>query len=96
MIRVGSLFSQILSLFQRPNFARHVRELKAGYRAREFTSWERFVAMLFCQLAQACSLREISDGLKSFGKTENAASFPRQNVASHRPKNVTELSPSHK
>ena len=34
MIRTGSLFSQILSLFQRPNFARHVRELKAEYHAR--------------------------------------------------------------
>ena len=65
MIRTGSLFSQILSLFQRPNFARHVRELKAEYHARGFSSWDQFVAMLFCQLAQARSLREISDGLKS-------------------------------
>src|ERR1700752_4218953 len=64
MIRTGSLFSQILSLFQRPNFARHVRELKAEYRAKGFSSWDQFVAMLFCQLAQARSLREISDGLK--------------------------------
>lgn len=65
MIRTGSLFSQILSLFQRPNFARHVRELKAEYHARGFSSWDQFVGMLFCQLAQARSLREISDGLKS-------------------------------
>jgi hypothetical protein len=65
MIRTGSLFSQILSLFQRPDFARHVREFKAEYRAKGFTCWEQFVAMLFCQLAQARSLREISDGLKS-------------------------------
>ena len=60
MIRTGSLFSQILSLFQRPDFARHVRELKTEYRAKGFSSWEQFVAMLFCQLAQAHSLREIS------------------------------------
>jgi len=64
MNRTGSLFSQILSLFQRPTFARHVRELKADYHARGFSSWDQFVAMLFCQLAQARSLREISDGLK--------------------------------
>jgi hypothetical protein len=65
MIRTGSLFTQILSLFQRSDFARHTRELKAEYHARGFSCWDQFVAMLFCQLAQARSLREISDGLKS-------------------------------
>jgi len=61
----GSLFSQILSLFQRSEFARHARDLKTEHRAKGFSSWDQFVAMLFCQLAQARSLREISDGLKS-------------------------------
>jgi len=65
MNSTGSLFSQILSLFQRSDFARHVRALKAEHRAKGFNSWDQFVAMLFCQLAQARSLREISDGLKS-------------------------------
>jgi hypothetical protein len=65
MISTGSLFTQILSLFQRSDFARHVKELKAERHARGFSCWEQFVAMLFCQLAQARSLREISDGLKS-------------------------------
>jgi hypothetical protein len=60
MIRTGSLFSQILSLFQRPDFARHVRELKTEHWAKGFSSWEQFVAMLFCQMAQARSLREIT------------------------------------
>lgn len=64
MVRTGSLFSQILSLFQRPDFVGHVRALKAEHRAKGFTCWEQFVAMLFCQLAQARSLREITDGLK--------------------------------
>jgi hypothetical protein len=65
MNTAGSLFSQILALFQRSDFARHVRELKAEHGAKGFSSWDQFVAMLFCQLAQARSLREISDGLKS-------------------------------
>jgi len=64
MNRTGSLFSQVLSVFQRSNFARHVRDLKAEYRAKGFSSWDQFVSMLFCQLAQARSLREITDGLK--------------------------------
>lgn len=64
MVRTGSMFSQILALFQRPIFARHVRVLKAEHRAKGFTCWEQFVSMLFCQLAQARSLREITDGLR--------------------------------
>ncbi len=65
MNATGSLFSQILSLFQRSDFARHVRELKAEFRAKGFSSWDQFVAMLFCQLGQSRSLREITDGLLS-------------------------------
>jgi Domain of unknown function (DUF4372)/Transposase DDE domain len=92
MIRTGSLFSQILSLFQRSDFARHVRELKAEHRAKGFSSWDQFVAMLFCQLAQARSLREISDGLKSCeGRLKHLglASEPKRSTLSyanaHRP-----------
>lgn len=65
MADTASFFTQILSLFQRSDFARHVRQLKAERHARGFTCWSQFVSMLFCQLAQARSLREISDGLKS-------------------------------
>jgi hypothetical protein len=64
MTNTGSLFTQVLSLFQRSDFARHVRYLKAERHARGFTCWSQFVSMLFCQLAQARSLREITDGLK--------------------------------
>ena len=65
MSHTASLFTQILCLFQRSDFARHTCELKAERHARGFSCWSQFVAMLFCQLAQARSLREISDGLKS-------------------------------
>ncbi|MFP5207250.1 MAG: DUF4372 domain-containing protein [Acidobacteriota bacterium] len=37
----------------------HGREHKAEHHARGFTCWDQFVAMLFCQLAGAQSLREI-------------------------------------
>jgi hypothetical protein len=64
MFKTGSLFTQILSLFQRSVFAGHVRDLKAERHARGFSCWAQFVAMLFCQLGSARSLREIADGLK--------------------------------
>jgi hypothetical protein len=92
MNSTGSLFSQVLSLFQRSDFARHVRALKAEHRAKGFKSWDQFVAMLFCQLAQARSLREISDGLKSCeGKLKHLGleSEPKRSTLSyvnaHRP-----------
>jgi hypothetical protein len=42
---------------------RLVYESKAESHTKGFSSWDQYVAMLFCQLAQAKSLREISDGL---------------------------------
>jgi len=47
----------------RNSFLRLVYECGAERHAKGFSSWDQYVAMLFCQLAQAKSLREISDGL---------------------------------
>ena len=58
-----SMFSQILKLFSRTEFELLVRETKAERHARGFSSWAQFVAMLFCQLGRAHSLREICHGL---------------------------------
>ena len=63
-IRTASLFSQILSLISRHEFARHVNDLQANRHSKGFSCWDQFVAMIFCQLAQAKSLREISQGLR--------------------------------
>jgi hypothetical protein len=63
-IRHASLFSQILSLISRHEFAGHVNDLKADRHSKGFSCWDQFVAMLFCQLAQAKSLREICQGLR--------------------------------
>jgi hypothetical protein len=63
LTRVCSLFSQILQLFSRLEFESTVRQHKAERHARGFTCWGQFVAMLFCQLGHAQSLREICGGL---------------------------------
>jgi hypothetical protein len=63
MVRVASLFSQLLSIFPRPDFQRAVGEHRAERYSKGFSCWDQFVAMLFCQLAQAHSLREICGGL---------------------------------
>lgn len=63
MNRVCSIFSQLLQLFPRAEFERAVKDHKAERHARGFTSWGQLVAMLFCQLGRAHSLREICGGL---------------------------------
>src|SRR5215475_5944704 len=58
--------NQLLQVFSRSEFGRAVKETKAERHARGFKSWDQFVAMLFCQLADAQSLREITGGLSSY------------------------------
>ena len=69
MIPVASCFSQLLSLVDRASFARAVRQHQAERGAKGFSCWDQFVAMLFCQMGGANSLREICGGLAtSMGK----------------------------
>ncbi len=63
MVRRASLFSQLVALFRRRQFYGLVIEHRAERYSKGFSSWDHFVAMLFCQLAQAKSLREICGGL---------------------------------
>jgi len=65
MNRFCSMFSQILNLFPRTEFQTLVKQTRAERHARGFTCWGQFVAMLFCQLGRAHSLREICGGLAS-------------------------------
>jgi hypothetical protein len=69
MVAVASCFAQILSLIDRAGFARAVRQHHAERAAKGFGCWDHFVAMLFCQMGSAHSLREICGGLAtSLGK----------------------------
>lgn len=63
MLRVSSIFSQLLQFFPRLEFEASVRKHQGERHARGFSCWQQFVAMMFCQLAYAQSLREICGGL---------------------------------
>ncbi len=93
-----SVFSQILKLFPRSEFEELVRESKAERHARGFTCWEQFVAMMFCQLGRAQSLREICQGLASMEGKLNHLGIesppPKSTLAyanKHRPAELFEL-----
>ena len=66
MVRCSSLFSQLIWVFSRRQFHELVVKHRAERYAKGFNSWDQFVAMLFCPLAQAKSLREICGGLATW------------------------------
>ena len=97
MSQVCSIFSQLLKLFPRAEFEQAVRQHRGERHARGFTCWGQFVAMLFCQLGRAQSLREICGGLAaSEGKLRHlglSAAPPRSTLAyanRHRPWQIYE------
>lgn len=64
MVKGSSLFSQLLRHFPRAEFAGLVKKHQAERNAKGFKCWDQFVAMLFCQVAGADSLRVICNGLR--------------------------------
>ena len=79
MNRVCSIFAQLLQFIPRLEFAAAVAEHQSERHARGFSSWTQFVAMLFCQLGHAQSLREITRRHSSFAdltqRSEKAFKF---------------------
>ena len=69
MNKFNSIFGQILKIFPRLQFEMFVKETGASRHSKGFSCWDQFVSMLFCQLGQAHTLREICGGLAtSLGK----------------------------
>jgi hypothetical protein len=92
MVKHASLFSQLIGVFNRNQFFHLVYRHQSERYAKGFSSWDHFVAMLFCQLAHAKSLREICGGLACcMGKLRhlNMRQAPKKSTLSyanaHRP-----------
>jgi Domain of unknown function (DUF4372) len=65
MNKFSSIFGQILQIFSKHEFCEAVQATGANHGEKGFTCWQQFVGMMFCQLGQAQSLREICGGLAS-------------------------------
>ena len=63
MERVSSIFSQVVRLVPRGLFDEAVTNHQGEKHAKGMTCWSQFVAMQFCHLGGARSLREIIGGL---------------------------------
>lgn len=60
-----SLFSQILHLIDRSIVTKAVSRHQTDKHSKGINTWTHLVSMLFCHLAKADSLRDISNGLRS-------------------------------
>jgi diacylglycerol kinase len=63
MERVSSIFGQILKFFPRTIFDAAVQQHQGDKHAKGMSCWAQFIALMFCHLGGARSLREIIGGL---------------------------------
>lgn len=92
MIHGKCIFSQCVDMINREKFNKNARRRLADKGSKGFSSWNLLVSMLYLQLAQAKSLREIEYGLKGcVGKLRHLgmAEAPKRSTLSyanaHRP-----------
>lgn len=67
MNRACGIFSQLLPFIPPGEFARALLEPNAERHARGFTCWTPPVAMLFCPLGRAQSLRKVGEDRRPAG-----------------------------
>jgi len=60
-----TLFSQVLQMIDRVSFQQIVNKHESDKHSKGINSWTHFVAMLFMQMSDCHSLRDISMGLRS-------------------------------
>src|SRR5437867_13086231 len=60
-----TLLSQIINSLNRDSFNKIVKKHESDKHSKVINSWTHFVSMLFCHLAKANSIREITKGLIS-------------------------------
>ena len=86
MVKHASLFSQLIGAFNHNQFFHLVYKHRSEWYAKGFSSWDHFVAILFCQLAHAKSLRKIGGGLAHcMGKLRhfNMCQAPKKSTLSY-------------
>jgi len=66
-----TLFSQIMQLINRNLFKKAVDKFKSDKHNKGINSWTHLVTMIFCHLAKAQSIREITNGIRSINGNLN-------------------------
>jgi hypothetical protein len=90
MITKMAAFSQLLSLVNRNQFKKNVELYQTDKAQKGLKTWHQFVAMTFCQLANAKSLREICGGMALGGgklRHLGVTNIPKRSTLSYANKN---------
>ncbi len=65
MHKVGTIFSELLKLCPRYRFEQAVKEYQSDRYVKNFTTWNQYITMLYAQIKQKDSLRDIETGLQA-------------------------------
>lgn len=68
MTQNSYVFAQFLSLLPRYEFQQHVNKFKGDYRTKHFKCWNQMACMIFAQIRQEDSLRDIDIALNAHAK----------------------------
>jgi len=63
MLKVGTIFTELLKLIPRYQFDRSVERYQGNHYCKSFTAWRQFITMLYAQIKSKDSLRDIVTGL---------------------------------
>ena len=63
MNKVYTIFAELLKLCPRYQFERATEHYKGDRYVKTFTTWEQYIAVLYSQITQKDSLRDIETGL---------------------------------
>ena len=65
MSHVNTIFNQLLHLFPRHDFEKHVSEYAGDKYVKGFTCWKQFIALFYAQVKNLDSLRDIITSVKA-------------------------------
>jgi len=68
MLHINSIFSELLKLLPRHQFEKAVCAHGGDRYTKRFTAWNQFTTLLYAQISQKESLREIKTGLAVHGE----------------------------
>src|SRR3989338_2654287 len=63
MHKLGTIFSELLKLYPRYQFEKAVEQYQGDRYMKTFSTWQQFITMLYSQIKQKDSLRDIVAGL---------------------------------
>lgn len=65
MHKAGTIFSELLKLCPRYQFEKAVEQCRGDRYVKSFTTWQQYITMLYSQIKQKDSLRDIETGLQA-------------------------------